>query len=146
MTMDDAATTVVREYIKARPRDFDALTRLRAPGFVEDWPQSGERIRGDANSRALHEQYPGGLPAYATERVSGTPEQWAMTPMFTLVHLTGSGSSFTVEGNLVYPDGSPYKVIAVLEVANSKIASQRTYFAALTEAPAWRAQWVERTS
>ena len=42
--------------------DLDALDRLRTPDFVEDWPQSGERIVGHAQYRAIHDAYPGGYP------------------------------------------------------------------------------------
>src|SRR5215472_16203960 len=114
--MDQSGTDIVREYISAWPNGYDTLTRLRTDDFIEDWPQSGERIRGDAMYRAIHEHYPGGLPEYKPGRVSGTPEQWALSPSFTLVHLTGSGSTFTVEGALDYPDGSTYMVVAVLEL------------------------------
>jgi hypothetical protein len=135
---------VVREYGKALPGDFEALARLRHPDFVEEWPQSGERIRGHANYRAIHEAYPGGLPDIGTQRISGTPEQWAVSPSLTLVHLTGSGSTFTVEGSVEYPDGKTYRIVAVLELEGGKVRSQRTYFAEPLEAPAWRAQYVEK--
>lgn len=142
--MDQPAADVVRDYVKAWPADYDALARLRTDDFTEDWPQSGERIRGDANWRHIHEKYPGGLPAPGIEAVSGTPETWTMTPAFTLVHLTGSGNSFTVEGTLTYPDSSSFRLVTVLEVAGGKVRSQRTYFAPTFEAPEWRKEWVER--
>jgi len=144
--VDSAASAVIREYIKAWPDDYETLGRLRTPDYVEDWPQSRERVRGDANYRAIHEAYPGGLPQSLVERVSGTPEQWAVSPMFTLVHLTGAGSTFTVEGTLRYPDGTEYKAIAVIGLKGDRVAWQRSYFAPITEAPAWREQWVERTT
>lgn len=141
--VDDSGTALVREYMRAWPSDFDQLTRLRAADFVEDWPQSGERIHGDANYRAIHEAFPGGMPTHTAERISGTPDQWAVTPVFTLVHISGSGGSFTVEGTLAYPDGLIYKLVAVLELAGGKVRAQRSYFAPQMEAPDWRSQWVE---
>lgn len=144
--MDRAGEALVRQYLNAWPDDYETLGRLRVADFVEEWPQSGERIRGHANNRAIHERYPGGLPRPSIERLSGTPETWAVSPSFTLVHLTGAGSSFTVEGGLRYPDGSAYKMVAILELAGGKISRQRTYFAALLEAPEWRSEWVERGS
>ena len=142
--MADSGEDLVRRYVQAWPDKFDELSRLRTDDFIEDWPQSGERIRGDANNRAIHSKYPGGLPGVTPERISGTADQWALSPSFTLVHLSGSGSDFTVEGTLVYPDGTTYKMIVVMELANGKVRHQRTYFAAEFEAPAWRAPWVER--
>jgi hypothetical protein len=140
----DSGEGVVRQYLQAWPDGFDELARLRTDDFVEEWPQTGERIRGDANYRAIHSNYPGGLPDVTSERISGTADRWALSPSFTLVHLSGSGSDYTVEGTLAYPNGSTYKMVAVLQLAEGKVRSQRTYFAEQQEAPAWRAQWVER--
>jgi hypothetical protein len=142
--MDESGAQTIREYIKAWPDGYDTLARLRTDDFIEDWPQTGERIRGDASYRAIHEHYPGGLPASKPDQVSGAPEQWAVSPMFTLVHLTGSDGTFTVEGSLKYPDGSAYKAVAVIELSDGRVRRQRTYFAPESEAPAWRSQWVER--
>lgn len=144
--MDKAGEAVVREYVKAWPDDYATLGRLRAEDFVEEWPQSGELIRGHDNNRAIHERYPGGLPRPSIDRLSGTPDTWAISPSFTLVHITGSGSSFTVEGGLRYPDGSAYKMVAILELADDKVIRQRTYFAPHLPAPDWRAPWVERST
>jgi hypothetical protein len=47
--MDDNRS-VVERYDAALPADLDTLTSLQHPDFVEDWPQSGERIRGSDNS------------------------------------------------------------------------------------------------
>jgi hypothetical protein len=142
--MDESGADIVREYLGAWPNGYETLTRLRTEDFIEDWPQTGERIRGDAKYRAVHENYPGGLPDYKPAHLSGTPETWAVSPLFTLVHLSGAGATFTAEGALRYPDGAAYKVVAVLELAEGRVRRQRTYFAPELEAPAWRAQWVER--
>ena len=142
--MDESGAEVVREYISAWPNGYETLTRLRTEDFIEDWPQSGERIRGSANYREIHEHYPGGLPEYRPAKVSGTPDQWAVSPLFTIVHLSGSGSTFTVEGTLKYPDGAKYLAVAVMELSGGRVRRQRTYFAPELEAPAWRSEWVER--
>ena len=142
--MSESGADIVREYISAWPNGYETLARLRTDDYIEDWPQSGERIRGHATYRTIHENYPGGLPEYKPAQLSGTPDQWAVSPLFTLVHLSGAGSTFTAEGALKYPDGSTYKVVAVLELSDGRVKRQRTYFAPDTDAPAWRAQWVER--
>ncbi|HKW72271.1 MAG TPA: hypothetical protein VJQ08_05535 [Candidatus Dormibacteraeota bacterium] len=64
-----------------------------------------------------------------------------MSPLFTIVHLSGSGSTFTVEGTLKYPDGAKYLAVGVM---GGRVRRQRTYFAPELEAPAWRSEWVER--
>ena len=134
----------------AWPTDFDRLSELRSGEFVEDWPQSGERIHGDANYRAIHENYPGGMPTLKTDQITGeghpstTGGSWALSPSFTLVHLSGGvDGTYTVEGILDYPDGRHFQLVAVLKLVNGKVAAQRTYFAEPFDAPAWRAQWVE---
>ncbi len=88
----------VERYIAAWPDDFDALGKLRDPEYVEDWPQSGERIRGHAGYVRVHEAYPGGLPEAKTVRVIGTADRWVASPSFTLVRIQGEGDAFTVEG------------------------------------------------
>ena len=43
-------------------RDLDAFAELFHDDYVEEYPQSGERIRGKQNARAVNENYPG-LPS-----------------------------------------------------------------------------------
>ena len=146
------AEALVREYMSAWTADYPQLSRLRSPDFVEEWPQSGERIRGDANYRAIHERYPGGMPTYEGRELSGAERpksqrggSWALSPSFTLIHLSGGAEGiFTAEGVLEYPGGKKVNAIAVIQVVDGKVARQRTYFAEQYEAPEWRAQWVER--
>ena len=50
---------VVERYARALvDKDWDTLTQLRHPDYVSELPQSGERIRGRANARAVDEHYP----------------------------------------------------------------------------------------
>ena len=58
---------IVERYARALPGDFETLASLRHANFVEEWPQSGERIRGHANYQLIHKNYPGGLPALKPE-------------------------------------------------------------------------------
>lgn len=144
----DTSGELVREYVDAWPSDFDKLSRLRSDTYVEDWPQSGERIRGDANYRAIHSSYPGGMPAVHTDKITGAEHEargtWALSPSFTLIHLSGgTEGTYTVEGVLDYPDGKRFNLVAVLIVAEGKVTTQRTYFAEPFDAPEWRSKWVE---
>ena len=43
-------------------RDLDAFAELFHDDYVEEYPQSRERIRGKQNTRAVNENYPG-LPS-----------------------------------------------------------------------------------
>lgn len=38
--------------------DFDRVRRVLAPGFVLEWPQSNERIRGADNFVRMNSEYP----------------------------------------------------------------------------------------
>ena len=54
---------VIDRYVKAlTDRDLNLQAEVCATDLVVDYPQSGERIRGWANVRAVHENFPGGLP------------------------------------------------------------------------------------
>jgi len=112
--------------------DFGRMTELvqeyATDDFVQEWPQSGERLTKDASMR-LNETY--------AER-SGT------SPTFTYKRMIGGGDVFVVEGTIDYGDGVPVRYVGVGEVRDGKIARMTEYFANPFEAPAWRADFVER--
>ncbi len=137
---------VVERYLRAIPADYVTLAELRHPDFVEEWPQSGERIRGHDAHRRIHENYPGGTPRPNPIGIVGSDDQWVMTPSFTLLGIAGSGDEFTTVGRGSYPDGSTAYVISILRLKAGKVLKATTFFALPLEAPAWRADWVERMS
>ena len=53
-------------------RDLDVQAEVCASDMVVEYPQSGERIRGWANVRAVADNYPGGLPEDLTSKVLGS--------------------------------------------------------------------------
>lgn len=134
---------IVQRYVDAFPDDFDTLGELRHRDYVEEWPQSGERIRGHDNYRKIHEQYPGGLPTAETRRMLGCEDRWIMTPSFTLLRITGTGDVYTFEGALTYPGGERTHLLAILELRDGKVFRATNYFADPFPAPQWRAPWVE---
>lgn len=112
--------------------DFSGLTKLiqeyGTDDFVEEWPQSGERLTKAASIR-MAESYPA---------MSGT------TPKFTYRRMLGDGDLFVVEGTIDYGDGVPVSFVGVGEIRDGKITRVTEYFANPFEAPAWRADFVER--
>jgi hypothetical protein len=96
--------------------------------FVEEWPQSGERLRKAASAQ-LSESYP---------EMSGT------TPKFTYRRMLGGGDVFVVEGTIDYGEGVPVSYVGIGELRDGKISKMTEYFANPFEAPAWRADVVER--
>jgi hypothetical protein len=99
-----------------------------ADDFVQEWPQSGERLTKEASMR-LGEKYEG---------LSGT------SPKFTYKRMLGGGDVFVVEGTVDYGDGIPVSYVGIGELRDGKIAKMTEYFANPFEAPAWRADFVER--
>jgi hypothetical protein len=141
MTNDD----VVRAYVEAyRVDDRDAQSRLRHRDWTCEYPQSGERIRGDANIRAILEHYPGGAPQVVSTHVVGSEDRYVVTPMLTIERVAGSGDLWWGDGVAVYPDGSTWHLVVLIELRDGLVFREVEYFAAPFEAPAWRAPFVER--
>ena len=106
----------------------DLVQRYGTDDFVEEWPQSGERLT-KAASMKLAESYP---------QTSGT------SPKFSYKRMLGGGDMFVIEGTIDYGDGIPVSYIGIGEVRDGKVAKMTEYFANPFEAPAWRADVVER--
>jgi hypothetical protein len=112
--------------------DFTAVQKLAqdyaTDDFVQEWPQSGERLTKEATLR-LGEKY---------EDLSGT------SPKFTYKRMLGGGDVFVIEGTVDYGDGIPVSYVGIGELRDGKIAKMTEYFANPFEAPAWRADFVEK--
>ena len=125
--------------------DFVALGQMIHPDFVGFYPQSGERFHGFAALKAQLEKYPGGfeddwLPG--TTDVLGDEERWAISPGYTVLPLAGPGR-YTTIARAIYPDGSRWWVVAILELKDGKIYRSDTYFALDFDPPEWRRGMVE---
>jgi hypothetical protein len=137
---------VVRRYLAAhKAHDFDAIRASRHRDWTLDWPQSGERVRGDANDRMIMENWPGGLPTALDVRVVGSEDRWVMSPSFTFVRVKGGGDFWWADGTAAYPDGSTWHAAALLELRNGLLFHEIWYFAPSLDPPAWRSAWVEVT-
>jgi hypothetical protein len=112
--------------------DFTAMGELTKEyathDFVEEWPQSGERLTKAASLR-MAETY---------------SEKTGTSPKFTYKRMLGGGDLFVVEGTIDYGDGIPVSYVGISELRDGKIAKVTEYFANPFEAPAWRADFVER--
>jgi len=128
---DNAALAAAAEQA-LQSRDFSALSKFiqehATDDFAEEWPQSGERLTKSAATR-LAESY---------AEMSGT------NPTFTYKRMLGGGDVFVVEGTIDYGDGIPVSYVGIGEARDGKIARMTEYFANPFEAPAWRADFVER--
>ncbi len=136
---------VIRAYLDAHTRhDYEALKRLRTPDWLEEWPQSGERVRGHANDEAIMTGWPGGTPMGQPRRLVGSEDRWVMTPSWTYQRLVGSGEAWWADAVGQYPDGSTWFAIGMFELRDGQVSRETWYFAPTLEAPEWRAPWVER--
>ncbi|MGH2382674.1 MAG: nuclear transport factor 2 family protein [Candidatus Limnocylindria bacterium] len=114
--------------------DLQALTQqvseMASEDLVQEWPQSGERIRGLDNVMAVNEGYEGAT---------------GMAPKMTLRRIVKPGQVWVAEATIDYGDGTPVSLVSILETgADGKITRQTDYFANPFEAPEWRRQWVEQ--
>jgi ketosteroid isomerase-like protein len=122
---------------------FDDIAELMDPDVVQEWPQSGERIRGVKNFRAVMENYPG-LPDVEPRRVVGAEDKWVLTPSWTPLRITGTGDVYTVETRIAYPNGEVWRGVTILQFRNGKASRLTEYFAAPFPPADWRSQWVEK--
>ena len=138
---------VVERYAKAHvDHDYDVLDELRHRDYVSEYPQSGERVRGTANARAIMEHYPS-RPEITTGAVIGSEDHWVPTPSGTLLRIMGTGDVYTTLSKWRYPgDSQPWHVATVIELRDGKVCKETMIFGAAFDAPEWRARWVERMS
>ena len=125
MGREENAALAERIWGSTNQGDFISVLReVLAENCVQDWPQSGEVIRGKSNMIAINENYPG-LPK-ATIRRTRADERLVV-----------------IEVDLDY-GGKLYHAVSILEVEDGTVVRETEYFAEPFEAPQWRAQWVER--
>ena len=127
--------------------DYDRLPELLHPDCVHEYPQSGERLRGLANIRAVFERYPGGLGRQDPDslKVAGDNERWTMAPNFTLVRTSGAAGSDASAIKAQYADGSQWYVISMFELVDGRQKRASLFFAKTFDAPEWRRPFVEPT-
>ncbi len=90
-----------------------------------DYPQSGERIHGRVNLQALRSHHPGKPSGFQVKRILGKGDLWI--------------TEYTIH----YKERPAYTV-SIMEFRDGKVVHETQYFADRFEAPAWRAQWVQR--
>jgi ketosteroid isomerase-like protein len=104
--------------------DWEAAAALMHDEYVQEWPQSGERIIGRDDALAINRNFPGGLPQMSTRRI------------------VAAGDLAVLEVSLRYADGSVFQGVSIIELRDGMIVKETDYFAEPFDAPQWRAQWV----
>lgn len=106
--------------------DFFVVAELLHEDFILEWPQSRERIRGRENFARLNTAYP-------------AVGKW-----------TFSINQIIAEGDMVVTNVSVSdelrndRAITFSTIRGGRIWMQAEYWPEPFEAPAWRAEWVER--
>lgn len=106
-------------------RRVELMDELFHDDAIMHWPQSGELVRGAENRRGIYNAFP-------------------QLPTITLRRLVSGGNLVVAEASLDY-DGPKYATVFIFEFRDGKIAKETAYWSEAFDAPAWRAQWVEKT-
>ena len=106
-----------------------AIAEVSADDFVQEWPQSGERVVGREASIRINTMYEGAT---------------GNRPRLAFRRLVGEGDHYVLEGTIDYGDGTPVSYVGIAELRDGKLMRITEYFADPFEAPAWRASLVER--
>lgn len=123
VTVEALAHRYVQAYID---NDWNALYDLRTEDYVQEYPQSGERIQGRDNNRKVDQNYPGGQPAMTTRRIVDKGDLWI------------------IELELRYPGSDAlWFACDIAELRDGKVAKESVYWSESFEAPDWRKEWVE---
>ena len=120
----DKVDLIQRHFRDLVAGDEAAVAALVHEDLIQDWPQTGERLRGRQACLNVVQSYPGGPPRFEISRISGEGDHWV------------------VEGRIHYSDGSVYYAVWILEFRDGQIAREVDYFGPAYPAPAWRSQWV----
>jgi ketosteroid isomerase-like protein len=106
----------------------EMMSDVAADDFVQEWPQSGERLRREA----------------ALKVAEGYAEATGAQPSFSFRRLLEGGDWFVIEGTVDYGNGTTARYTGIFELRDGKLARLTEYFASPFEAPAWRADLVEQ--
>ena len=90
-----------------------------------EYPQSGERFRGIANSAPNSRIIPISDRVRRCSRRSSAARRYALTPTYTLVTVDGSGDRGTAINRVMYPDGTRWYALNLYELRDGKIAHSR---------------------
>ena len=123
--MGDENRRVVEQLIDGlNRRDTSVMDEVFHDDAIMEWPQSRERIRGAEQRRAVYARF-------------------KTLPTITPRRLLVEGDLCVAEAKLDY-DGTAYDCVFIFELRDGRIAKETAYWSQPFEAPAWRADLVER--
>lgn len=124
------ARVVERFWELMRGNDFTAVGEVLADGFVCEWPQSAELIRGRHNFAAVNAEYP-------------TQGRWTFDVVRLVEGADGEGVSTVVTDTIISDGAVTVRAVSFFTVEGSLITHLREYWPAHYPAPANRAHLVE---
>ncbi|HEV2006588.1 MAG TPA: nuclear transport factor 2 family protein [Candidatus Limnocylindrales bacterium] len=106
-------------------QDEVRAAEIYAEDAVLEYIQSGERISGKANIIASRRAYPGRPASFELHRV------------------VGDDATRVAELTLRFGGEDPHPMVAVLDLRDGLVVSERLYIAEPWDAPEYRARWVD---
>jgi hypothetical protein len=116
-----------RHWTASAAGDQQAEHEIYHENAILDYPQSRERVRGRQNVQALRSHHPARPSGFVVRRIVGTGNLWVTEYVITY-------------------DGRPFHTVSIMEFEAGQVVHETQYFGEPFEPPAWRAQWVERTT
>jgi ketosteroid isomerase-like protein len=114
-----------RHWAASAAGNQDAEHEIYDDDVILEYPQSGERIRGQHNVQAQRSSHPDRPSGFVVRRVIGAGDLWVSECVITY-------------------DGRPFNTVSIMEFRAGKVVRETQYFAEPFQPAAWRAQWVER--
>ena len=123
---DESRRAEMRRLVEAiNAQELEPFDAIYHDDVIIEWPQSGEVIRGKHNIRELRLARPTAQPTATLRRIIGSGDLWAAEMIFDY-------------------DGDRFYTVLIHEYCDGLVVRETCYYGAPFEAPAWRAQWVER--
>jgi ketosteroid isomerase-like protein len=122
--LNDSAR-VARAFVDAiNAGNLETLDELFTDDVVLEWPQSNEKIVGNADRREIYSRFP-------------------VLPTVTNVRFSGAGDLVVLEADLDYGDGSVYQTVFIFRMRDGLIAHETAYWARPFPAAEWRSDRVQ---
>lgn len=123
MSEDENRRVIERLIQCINDRKVEVMDELFHEDAVMDWPQSGERVVGGDNRRAVYGAFP-------------------RLPTITPRRMVSGGDLVVAEASLDY-GGPAYHTVFIFELRDGKIARETAYWSESFEPADWRSAWVE---
>lgn len=132
-----------------RNREYDKLEEVLHPDFVQEIPQSSEKVVGIEAFRKILEHFPdmgrgANIEVAMHPYIAGGQDHYVLTPTFNVVKVADSGEELTSYVESRYPDGSQWFIVTFSSFRDGLITKRVDFFAPFFDPPEWRAEWVQR--